>query len=150
MYRASLEETYRPLWRKIIEPLWRKIIEPLRRKIIEKLDEKPIEPLRRKLIEPLRWKRDVPLRRRTNYRYYKSKPLVDQSCVNTVVIHAVCNTCTCTYGSYDLDLCSHKCRYTVRKCNRQSNVKRCRDREPSRINVQKIMSAMRKRKNRQN
>ena len=40
-------------------------------------------------------------------------------------------------------------RSTVREFIRRPNVRRCRDRKPSRIPVKKIMSAMRKRKNRE-
>ena len=123
-----------PLRRKN-EPLWREN-EPLRRN--------RNEPLRRNQNEALWRNQNKPLRRKQNDE--KTKTLLEQFSVKPVVVHEQNNV-----SSTQNDVCNSGICYrsTVREFIRWPNVRRCRDRELSRIPVKKIMSAMRKRKNRE-
>ena len=87
-------------------------------------------------------------------------PLIDRTSVKAVVIQKEnCARTITAVGNYDFCLDSTEscdvtpsktlkcaCRSTARKFATQSNVKRCRDREPSRIPVKKIVQTMRRRK----
>ena len=129
--------------RNAIEPLRRSIIQPLRR-AIQPL-RRAIQPLRR-AIQPLRRKQKKPLRRNDEPRQFTKKPVVIHKQRNYSIKHL-----KRVYNSYitcNSVLCLHEYRSSVRKLTKQTNVKRYRDREPSRIPFKGIILAMRKRKNR--
>ena len=110
-------------------------IQPLRR---------AIQPLRR-AIQPLRRKQKKPLRRNDEPRQF-TKPVVIHKQRNYSIKHLkrVYNS----YITFNSVLWLHEYRSSVRKLTKQTNVKRYRDREPSRIPFKGIILAMRKRKNR--
>ena len=140
--------------RRAIEPLWR-AIEPLRRAIQPLWGA--IQPLWR-AIQPL-WRAIQPRRKQNKLLRRNDEPLVgeneSQQFTKPVVVHKQSNNsiihlkrvCS-SYTTCNSDLCVHEYRSSVRKFTKQPNVKRYRDREPSRIPFKKIILTMRKRKNR--
>lgn len=74
--------------------------------------------------------------------YTKPVLVQKQSNINAYIVHltGICDM-------YNSDICLIQYR-SVRKLIKQPNVKQCRDREPSRIPLNKIIVAMRKKKNR--
>ena len=114
-----LRNVIEPLRRSIIQPLW-SAIQPLRR---------AIQPLRRN-DEPRQFTKPVVIHKQRNYSIKHLKRVYNS--------YITCNSV----------LCLHEYRSSVRKLTKQPNVKRYRDREPSRIPFKGIILAMRKRKNR--
>ena len=114
-----LRNVIEPLRRSIIQPLW-SAIQPLRR---------AIQPLRRN-DEPRQFTKPVVIHKQRNYSIKHLKRVYN------------------SYITFNSVLWLHEYRSSVRKLTKQPNVKRYRDREPSRIPFKRIILAMRKRKNR--
>ena len=150
----------------IHEPL-RRNIEPLRRKI-EPICGIYIQPLRAimiieavwptedpvfKLIQGARVERVAPFSDRASEKAVVNH---EQSCVRTInafnklgLDPSLAECCIALLNKTPKHTCIITYRSTVRELARLSKVNRCRDREPSRIPVKKIIQTMRRRKVRQ-
>ena len=144
--------------RRNTEPLWRNT-EPLRRKI-EPVCGIYIQPLRGIMIIEALWPTE-------RGRVERVAPFSDRASVKAVVNHEksyvktintfdkvgldpnLAECCIALLDKTPQNACIVTYRSTVRELARLSKVNRCRDREPSRIPVKKIIQTMRRRKVRQ-